>query len=964
MQEPPTSTAAQDVWLRVVAAELAGESVDFELLCAERPELSDELHALRTHWLMPRAPSPDASRVREAESVDELLLRLAAPSTRRARYRFQGELARGGMGVVHRVWDADLGRTLALKLLRTQSTGSDRRILKRFVAEARVVARLDHPAIVPVHDIGVDEFGRPFFVMKLVEGCDLREIFALTRQGAHGWSTTRALGALLTVAEAVGYAHRRGVVHRDLKPSNVMVGLSGEVYVMDWGVARVLAALDADGDDAGQVSEPRALTRTSTRADADSSVELLTADGEVVGTAAYMSPEQARGDSSQITARSDVYAFGAMLYHLLAQRLPYSGDGLTSERLVELVRAGPPQSLAEFAPRVAQELAAICDKAMARAPEQRYGDLSECAADLRAFLEGRVVRAHRVGPWIETSKWIRRNRALSAAFVIAVTLGAGVLWTTQHAAHARENLALLSRLRQPTELLAEYELLWPASPSKLSDLRRWLADAEGVVRQRDEYRAQLVELRERTQPWDPCAAPERVAELRLSERRVRGRRLIELLEEQRASLLETGATETFDGMTLAEIEAQLAHDRPIVQERFARPAERATWTFAEAHDQMLHDRLTALVPDVERLEVDARGYSRIERVRRAIDSVLVQEAEPADARRDAWDDAIASIRDSNECPHYGGLVLAPQEGLLPIGRDPQSGLWEFAHTLSGEVARRGAGGRLVMEDETGIVLVLLPGGEYWQGSQDVDPDAPGFDPWRQLDEGPMTAVILDPFFLSKYELTQAQWRRWNGRDPSYATFETSPNSWVSATQPVEGIQWKAGAETLHEFGLSYPSEAQWEYAARAGTQTPWSDARGVAGLAQCANLYDSTCWRLALRHSLHPERLAASDPLLGDDGFEGAAPVGSFAPNAFGLHDMHGNVYEWTGDFGSVAYVTPRWVGTGLRATQGVDEGGRIVRGGGYYSTPRAARCAARAYRGREASSSDLGLRPARTIVR
>jgi formylglycine-generating enzyme required for sulfatase activity len=961
MNKSQISAAAHDVWMRFVADELAGAPVDFERLCATHSEIHADLQALRTHWLMPKAPPGGVRAGRASESIETLLQRLTEPSTRRSRYRLEGEIARGGMGVVHRVWDGDLGRPLALKILRALPGETDRRALRRFVEEAKIVAALDHPAIVPVHDVGVDELGRPFFVMKLVEGDELREVFELAWQSKLGWSTTRVLGVLLKVAEAGGYAHERGVVHRDLKPSNVMVGRFGEVYVMDWGVARVLAELESDGRDEGPPTVARVpLPVRGERGDTDAA--LITADGEVIGTAAYMSPEQARGELDKLTPRSDVYAFGAMLYHLLARRAPYASEELTSAESVERLRAGPPPAIASVAPRSAPELVAICEKAMAHASEQRYANLTECADDLRAFLEGRVVRAHRTGAWTAAAKWIRRNRALSASFVAVMALAAGGLWTARRSAQVRENLELLSRLRQPTELLTEFELLWPPTQEALPALERWLNSAQQVAAHFDGYRAQLAELRQRAEPWDRSAAHERVALRDLVIRQERGQRLIEYLEAQRQSLVESGASKTFDDMTLADIDEQLERDRPKVAAYFAREIERETWTFSKATDQLLHDRLAALVPDLERLAVAADGFSPIERVQRAIEFLRRDGSARTESRSAAWNEACASIRDPEQCPLYGGLELAPQTGLVPIGRDAGSGLWEFAHLLSGEPAQRTADGRLLMKDATGIVLVLVPGAECHQGTQDSAPDEPYFDPWHEATEGPLTAVEIDPFYVSKYELTQAQWQRWTGCRPSYHTFPRSPDTWLSSTQPVEQVTWQECVDTLRELGLRLPTEAQWEYAARAGTQTPWSEPRGVAALKHCANLWDLSFERHAPFNSKPTEQSERLAIELGDDGFCGTAPVGSLAPNAWGLHDMHGNVLEWVADRGALDYAVPRWLGTGERPTHGEEQGSRVIRGGGFRSTARAARVGARQFLGAVSAYWDLGLRPVRAI--
>jgi serine/threonine protein kinase len=166
------------------------------------------------------------------------------------RYDVRGKIASGGMGEILEVWDGHLRRGLAMKIIRSRDGGTpggadtDPRLLSRFLEEAQVSGQLEHPGVVPVHDLGVDENNRAFFTMRHVKGRDLRAIFDVARAGEEGWSVTRAAGVMLRVCETMAYAHSKGVIHRDLKPANVMVGKFGETYVMDWGLAQVVGKED------------------------------------------------------------------------------------------------------------------------------------------------------------------------------------------------------------------------------------------------------------------------------------------------------------------------------------------------------------------------------------------------------------------------------------------------------------------------------------------------------------------------------------------------------------------------------------------------------------------------------------------------------------------------------------------------------------------------------------------------
>ncbi len=363
-----------------------------------------------------------------------------------ARYGGREEIARGGMGVVYRIWDTVLRRPLAMKVSLRRRSGSsndrgspgDSRQIARFLEEAQITGQLDHPGVVPLHDIGLDSDGRVFFTMRLVQGLDMGTIFSHARERKENWNETRALAILVKVCETLAYAHSKGVIHRDIKPANVMVGRYGEAYVMDWGLAKVVGredprdlrlqepAPDPSGGVPGSVQTAR-----SNPAEIGETSPLVTMDGAVVGTPSFMPPEQAEGRIAEIDARSDVYAVGAMLYMLLAGQMPYTQPGVKTSprRVLERVRRGPPQLLREVAGDAPAELVSICEKAMARLKSERYATMEGLAEDLRAFLENRVVRAHRTGAAVELRKWVARNRATAAslaALFVFLSIGLGV----------------------------------------------------------------------------------------------------------------------------------------------------------------------------------------------------------------------------------------------------------------------------------------------------------------------------------------------------------------------------------------------------------------------------------------------------------------------------------------------------------------------------------------------------------
>lgn len=320
------------------------------------------------------------------------------------RYEDLGVIGTGGMGDVRRVRDTELNRTLAMKTIHTPLLGKPS-ALARFLDEAQTSAQLQHPNLVPVHDLGTLPDGRMWFTMKEVQGRTLEEVVGEVHAvsayrwetGAHGWTFRRLVNAFLSVCRAVAHAHERGVVHRDLKPNNVMVGTLGEVYVLDWGLAKIMGRPDLAAHE-GKLDA----VQTSRGSSGDHRTQL----GRVVGTPAYMPPEQARGDVDQIDARSDVYALGAMLYELLSGRAPY--EGTDPRAVLHQVLAGPPlpvgqatptmtiglysidaeQVAAKTGPALPAELVNACARAMARDPSERFQTAPELAAEIEAWLDG------------------------------------------------------------------------------------------------------------------------------------------------------------------------------------------------------------------------------------------------------------------------------------------------------------------------------------------------------------------------------------------------------------------------------------------------------------------------------------------------------------------------------------------------------------------------------------------------
>jgi hypothetical protein len=767
-----------------------GSAESFEALRAGAPALAAELESLHAAWR--RAERLFAGLDRVEEALDEL--RRAAPDASRVAALLSGLqadagrlarvelLARTRCAEVWRARDANLGREVALKTVRDEALG-DPRLVARFLREARLLARLPHPSIVGVHDLGVDERGAPWFTMPLVEG---RTLEACAQDLSAGREPLpRAVAILADVAEAVAFAHERGVVHRDLKPGNILVGDRGQVVVLDWGLA----------GDQGDLS---------IRFDNGASAPEDTQQGALLGTPAYMSPEQARGETPAIGPRSDVYALGAILHRLLAGAPPHFGPD--ARAVADAVRAGPPPSLRSLAPHAPEELVSIAERAMRRKAEERYAGALEFARDLRAWLEGRVVSAHERGFVAHAAKWVRRNRLLASAGATLVVLGVGgALGFAAWRAKAAGEVLSLSDTVLAQELRGEAdELFWPPRAERRTAIERWIERCEGLLARAGDHR------------------------------------------RARAALEGAGAAD------------QDARFRAAL--------------------------LARLVADLDTLS-DTHGSRSLAAARGALARLDELDASSS-ARASAWRAALERIAAN---PRYARPLAEPRDELLPLGADPSSGLEEFALLGSGSIPVRGLDGRLSGADDAAMVMVLLPGGRSHVGA--LYGSRAGADPDATLDERPRGIVELEPYWIAKHELTQAQAR---------SLWAIAPAQHVgSGRLPCESVSWTELATLLPRAGLDFPDEAQWEQAARATTQARWWTGDEPSSLVGAANL----------------RGLGVEEPL----------PVGSLRANAFGLHDTAGNVAEW--------------IGPGREAVSGSRL--RATRGGHYASPPAAARSSA-----------------------
>lgn len=368
------------------------------------------------------------------------------------RYRVGAELGRGGMGRVVEAFDTQLGRTVALKEV-LPSGGPT--IVRRFQREVQITARLEHASIVPLYDSGTNADGRPYYVMRRVTGRPLDQLIERTRTLA---DRLALLPNMLAAIDAIAHAHKRGVIHRDLKPQNILVGELGETVVIDWGLAKVVG--EADEED---VEMPTA---------GDS---LKTQVGSVFGTPGFMAPEQARGEA--LDQRGDVFALGATLYHVVVGKPPVTGKSATEMITSTLQHKIIPVSRA--APGVPAELVAIVDKALAPDPKHRYAHAGDLAEDLRRFLTGRLVAAHRYTSWQRFTRFAKRHRAVLGVATAASVVLAILAWVSVHRVLTERDAARVARAdaeaqrvkadQRATELKAQTDRLTLAHARSLLD---------------------------------------------------------------------------------------------------------------------------------------------------------------------------------------------------------------------------------------------------------------------------------------------------------------------------------------------------------------------------------------------------------------------------------------------------------------------------------------------------------------
>ncbi len=833
-------------------------------------------------------------------------------------FRLIRKIGGGGMGVVYLAQQGTQACRVALKVIRPDRI-YDSKDVARFRREVEAIARLEHPGIVSVISVGQDR-EIPFFVMEWLEGSTLHDVLgcfegrqpeALTGEdlfkaildlqarssGAKDEVSPVELPALFegtwseaciritqAVARALDHSHDRGIVHRDIKPSNIWVTPAGRTVLIDFGLAR--------SSDATQ------LTRTGTQ----------------VGSLLYMSPEQVRG-STATDKRTDIYSLGVTLYKSLTLRDPFESG--SNEGTMQRIIAGDVRTPRTWNPAIPRNAQMVCLTAMSREPDSRYSGAVDFSRDLANVLAGMPVVATGPGWSARARIFSRRHPIVVLSLALFSLLLFFAVFTAARERVALQRIQLLADSHWIAKMTREAWSFWPMDPGRLEEMGNWYGKVDQVRKRYSIYQRELTSIRENALPYteeeermDRAPDEERIAGLRKELRSLED--LMERADDPEAFNIYN--------------DAELVNLKRLI-DKLSTKDHRRTWTFGTRSEEWRHAMLTRLIETEYRelLDLEKKVLAHEQGIRFAHKTSMLDPAAE-------WDRAKREI---SELEVYRGLKIEPQMGLFPLRRNSESGLWEFVHVISGAIP--GAEPtpddpcRLEIDAETGIVMVLLPGGVVEVGTRSTG--VPFEEPIPALDldqEQPAHSVLLDPFFVSKYELTGAQFVRLGG---------TLLPSQSHSALPILSNRI-ALLKVLDRTWLQLPSEAQWEYACRAGTTTAFYTGNSIASLENHANVWDRSVGQ-------------EESPVFGkpsqqiDDRFRGNAPVGSFLPNPFGLYDMHGNARELAADvFIRRAYTTMEArPGDGLRYfARDWEEGHRYpIRGGGSTDTPIKCRSAARA---------------------
>jgi len=935
--EPTPDPLAESIYARFRAASERGEGPSLEQLLASHPAQADalrQLHQRQERFLRLIAGAGDAPRP-ELEATPFLRRDRAFLSQSRARpqaqvfregdhigdYQLVRWLGKGGMGQVWEAQQNSMGRRVALKLL--LHAHSDPKVIADFQREALAAARVHHPNLVCTYARG-ESRGIEWIAMELVPGSyslrDTIEDLRLEEQLPEHYYR-RIARLVQEIARGMEAAHRAGIIHRDLKPQNILLDEREHPKVADFGLARLV--------DASSV-----LTQ-----------------GALAGTYYYMSPEQVR-HATVLGPATDVYSLGVVLYELLTLRRPFTGD--SPPQIIDQILHADAVDPCQLRSQCPRDLAQIALKAMNKEIGQRYASMEAFADDLGRHLRHEPIAARPLGRSDRMRKWILRHPVASASLAIStmatVTIAGLAVYAFAKASEATrsaieaetaalaakekaEDVQSLSVFQILEDLNEQADQLWPVSRALVPRYEDWIRRAGELIEGRPAHAAAGL-------PAQPGLMQHR-----------------------------------------ADREQLRARALPADQDRVepAHAAADARFRYLAVEDAWWDTQYSHLIENLEALVDESGGGLATAGIserhgwgvpRRLSEALRIAELTvESEAARTAWSSALSAIATS---PVYEqrilprGRRLGVIEGLLPIGPDPQTGLWEFAHAASGRIPERSADGRLVLSEESCIVLVLLPGARFAMGCQRNDPAAPNYDPEAAVMEGPVHEALAEAFLISKFELSQAQWERLTGSSPSLhsteynlkqaewdqlsktqqSLFAADPRAKITRMHPVEQVSWSDCSEQLPRTGLRLPSEVEWEYAARGGTSTPWWTGQSRESMSGAASIADRSALQLG---AVWPDLQEWPEF---EDGHALHGPMGCTRANPLGLHEIIGNVWEWTAD-PLTYYTRPNIPESNPR---------RILRGGCFVNGARLARSAARDNQEPHFRYLSIGVRPAMTL--
>jgi formylglycine-generating enzyme required for sulfatase activity/serine/threonine protein kinase len=618
------------------------------------------------------------------------------------------------------------------------------------------------------------------------------------------------------------------------------------------------------------------------------------------------------------------------------------------------------------------------DLSLAEAQVSKLKEQSEATAEIEVKIQAR----HEVRKQNQRAVTTLKYTLIGSASVIIMGLSVG-LWSVNNARNETEKARALAELNEEKAILKEniarerliritqlsdikriieFEneaaLLWPANSTNIPSLRAWLQRCQKITERRPLHIKNLELYRKNALPLNPAFIKlehkkfeegRKIELLFQIEDKIKrnhkiwangsnatkrskafnkleecGHQLLEIKLEQ-ARFLISGVKEPPRGQFDKQINELLTQLKIEIKNYQELMGKRLFWRFEKLSAQWEHDVLTDLVKrlDIFESQLVPEVRERIKQAERVHKESMVH-------AKNRWREVREAF---TKDPVLKRIPLTAQEGLIPLGPDPVSGLWEFADLRTGKAAVRGQDGKLALTVETGLVFILIPGNTFDIGAS---------DPLASADERHIHSITLAPYFISKYEMTQAQWQRVTGKNPSF--FKKGPQ------YPVEQISWEDCHRVLFQLGMTLPTEAQWEYAARAGTKSIWWTGDNVQSLKNAANLADISYKKAGGTNAIE---------LWKDDGYPEHAPIGSFRSNPFGLNDVVGNVWEWCVD-SYASYKLPVEEETGKRLVFYPMK--RAYRGGSWRFAAIDARSANRNRLSALGRDRDIGVRPARKI--